>query len=89
MKSVRFRFAEMPTKDPTCVTGFDEITGGGLPRRRTEQLVGGLGSGKRIFALLSLVHSAQEARSQPSSSFLKIYYDGCEKLQRSSGSLRR
>lgn len=38
----------LPTKAPTGITGFDEITGGGLPRGRTTLLAGGPGSGKTI-----------------------------------------
>jgi hypothetical protein len=33
MKSARF--VKVPRKAPTGVRGFDEITGGGLPRGRT------------------------------------------------------
>ena len=47
------------TKALTGVTGFDEITSGGLPRGRTTLLVGGPGSGKTIFALQFLVQGAQ------------------------------
>lgn len=57
-KSVRNSSPKLPTKALTGVTGFDEITGGGLPRGRTTLLVGGPGSGKTIFALQSLVHGA-------------------------------
>jgi circadian clock protein KaiC len=49
-----------PTKAPTGIAGFDEITGGGLPHGRTTLLVGGPGSGKTILALQFLVHGAQE-----------------------------
>jgi circadian clock protein KaiC len=45
-----------PTKAATGITGFDEMTGGGLPRGRTTLLVGGPGSGKTIFAAQFLVH---------------------------------
>jgi circadian clock protein KaiC len=47
-----------PAKSPTGIIGFDEITGGGLPRSRTTLLLGGPGSGKTIFALQFLVHGA-------------------------------
>jgi circadian clock protein KaiC len=47
-------------KAATGITGFDEITGGGLPRGRTTLLSGGPGSGKTIFALQFLVHGARE-----------------------------
>jgi circadian clock protein KaiC len=46
-------------KAPTGITGFDEITGGGLPRGRTTLLAGGPGSGKTIFALQFLVNGAR------------------------------
>jgi len=32
MKSIRSPFVKVPTKTPTGIAGFDEITGGGLPR---------------------------------------------------------
>lgn len=51
MKSVRPPVLKGPGKTPTGITGFDEITGGGLPRDRTTLLVGGPGSGKTILAL--------------------------------------
>ena len=47
------------TKAPTGITGFDEITRGGLPSGRTTLLVGGPGSGKTILALQFLIHGAQ------------------------------
>jgi len=43
----------------TGITGFDEITAGGLPCGRTTLLVGGTGSGKTVFALQTLVNGAQ------------------------------
>ena len=52
------------SKAPTGIIGFDEITGGGLPRGRTTLLVGGPGSGKTIFALQFLVHGARD-RKEP------------------------
>jgi circadian clock protein KaiC len=45
-------------KAPSGITGFDEITGGGLPRGRTTLLLGGPGSGKTIFALQYLINGA-------------------------------
>src|SRR5258706_5523594 len=62
MNSVRSSLVKVPTKAPTGVPGFDEITGGGLPRGRTTLLVGGPGSGKTIFALQFLVHGARHRR---------------------------
>ena len=41
------------------IAGFDEITGGGLPRGRTTLLLGGPGSGKTVFALQYLVNGAR------------------------------
>jgi circadian clock protein KaiC len=52
--------ARAASKAPTGIVGFDEITGGGLPRGRTTLLVGGPGSGKTIFALQFLVHGMHE-----------------------------
>lgn len=48
-------------KVPTGIAGFDEITGGGLPRARTTVVAGGAGAGKTIFALQTLVSGAREA----------------------------
>jgi circadian clock protein KaiC len=47
-------------KAPSGITGFDEITGGGLPRGRTTLLIGGPGSGKTVFALQYLINGARE-----------------------------
>jgi circadian clock protein KaiC len=41
------------------LTGFDEITNGGLPRGRTTLMMGGPGCGKTVFALQVLVNGAQ------------------------------
>jgi circadian clock protein KaiC len=62
MKSVRSPHQRTSIKAPTGITGFDEITGGGLPRGRTTLLVGGPGSGKTILALQFLVHGARVCR---------------------------
>jgi len=51
--------ADGVTKAATGLAGFDEITGGGLPRGRTTLLSGGPGSGKTIFATEFLVHGAR------------------------------
>ena len=53
---------KVPTKAPTGIAGFDEITGGGLPRGRTTLLVGGPGSGKTVLALQFLEHGARNCR---------------------------
>ncbi|MDO8770956.1 MAG: circadian clock protein KaiC [Burkholderiaceae bacterium] len=62
MKSARSPDIKVPTKASTGIAGFDEITGGGLPRGRTTLLVGGPGSGKTVLALQFLVHGAQDCR---------------------------
>lgn len=49
-----------PEKALTGIAGFDEITGGGIPRGRSTLLLGGAGTGKTIFALQTLVHGAKE-----------------------------
>jgi circadian clock protein KaiC len=50
------------TKMPTGIEGFDEITGGGLPRGRTTLVVGGPGCGKTVFALQSMVNGAHRSK---------------------------
>lgn len=47
-------------KMPTGIQGFDEITGGGLPRARTTLVTGDPGTGKTIFALQSLISGLRE-----------------------------
>jgi circadian clock protein KaiC len=46
-------------KTPSGIAGFDELTGGGLPHRRSTVLSGGPGSGKTIFALQFLANGAR------------------------------
>jgi circadian clock protein KaiC len=46
-------------KAQTGISGFDEITHGGLPCRRTTLVVGGPGAGKTVFALEALVKGAR------------------------------
>ena len=50
-----------PLKASTGIIGFDEMTGGGLPRGRTTLLVGGPGSGKTLFGLRFLVQGARDS----------------------------
>jgi circadian clock protein KaiC len=45
-------------KAPTGIDGFDQITGGGLPRGRTTLVCGGTGCGKTLFAMEFLVNGA-------------------------------
>ena len=51
-------------KVPTGITGFDEITHGGLPLGRTTLVRGGPGCGKTVFAVQSLVNAARD-RGEP------------------------
>ena len=75
MKSARVSAGKLPAKAPTGIAGFDEITGGGLPRGRTTLLVGGPGSGKTILGQQFLVHGAQE-REKPGISGASPATDG-------------
>ena len=52
------KHADVLEKIPTGIEGFDDITGGGLPRGRTTLLIGGPGCGKTVFALQALVNGA-------------------------------
>lgn len=45
-------------KVPSGIEGFDDITAGGLPRKRLTVLMGGAGSGKTVLALQMLVNGA-------------------------------
>ncbi|MBZ0156804.1 MAG: circadian clock protein KaiC [Alphaproteobacteria bacterium] len=47
-------------KSPTGITGFDEITNGGVPKGRPTLVCGGAGSGKTLFAMEFLVRGATE-----------------------------
>jgi circadian clock protein KaiC len=47
-------------KSPTGITGFDEITGGGLPAGRPSLVCGPPGAGKSLFALQFLVNGVRE-----------------------------
>jgi circadian clock protein KaiC len=60
MKAVRRALAALPSKAATGIAGFDEISGGGLPRGRATLVVGGPGSGKTILALQFLAHGARD-----------------------------
>ncbi len=44
----------------TGIQGFEEISGGGLPRGRTTLVLGGPGCGKTVFALQTLVNAASQ-----------------------------
>src|SRR5436305_1288176 len=47
-------------KAPTGIQGFDEITGGGLPRGRPTLVCGGPGCGKTLFALQFLARGVAQ-----------------------------
>ena len=47
-------------KAPTGISGFDEITHGGLPRGRTSLICGSPGCGKSLFGVEFLVRGAQQ-----------------------------
>ena len=51
--------AKTPTKSPTGIAGFDQMTGGGIPRGRTTLVLGGPGSGKTIFGLQFLAEGVR------------------------------
>lgn len=53
-----------PAKIATGITGFDDLSYGGLRPNRTLLLSGGPGSGKTVFAMQTLVHAARE-RNEP------------------------
>jgi circadian clock protein KaiC len=59
MKTVPLHATE---KMLTGIVGFDEITGGGLPRGRTTLVIGGAGCGKTVFALQALVNGARRKK---------------------------
>ncbi|HTK82615.1 MAG TPA: circadian clock protein KaiC [Bacteroidota bacterium] len=48
------------SKSRTSINGFDEITGGGLPKGRPTLICGGAGCGKTLFAMEFLVRGATE-----------------------------
>jgi len=52
--------AEALQKVPTGIHGFDEVTGGGLPKGRVSLVAGSAGSGKTVFAMSFLVNGAEQ-----------------------------
>ena len=56
-KETKFKRKTLP-KSPTSIQGFDEITGGGLPKGRPTLVCGGAGCGKTLFAIEFLVRGA-------------------------------
>ena len=51
-------------KIATGIGGFDDLSRGGLPRKRTTLLKGGPGSGKTVFALQCLVNAVRGRRER-------------------------
>ena len=49
-----------PEKAPTGITGFDQVTGGGVPRGRPTLIAGSAGAGKTLFAVEFLVRGIVE-----------------------------
>jgi circadian clock protein KaiC len=49
-----------PQKAATGITGFDDVTGGGLPRGRPTLVTGAAGSGKTLFGIEFLVRGARD-----------------------------
>lgn len=65
MTAIRTNMRTKPTleplqKSPTGIEGFDEVTGGGLPRGRPTLICGGPGCGKTLFGVEFLVKGAIE-----------------------------
>lgn len=54
---IAVRLGQLP-KSPTGIPGFDEITGGGLPRDRATLVCGGPGCGKTLLSAAFLVNGA-------------------------------
>src|SRR5687767_10194651 len=48
------------SKSPTGITGFDEITNGGLPACRPTLICGGAGAGKTLFSIECIIRGATE-----------------------------
>jgi circadian clock protein KaiC len=84
MKTAKTSLLPFQAKSSTGITGFDEITGGGLPSGRTTLLVGGPGSGKTIFALKFLVHGAMEC-DEPG--IFVAFEEKCDRLAANAESL--
>jgi len=60
--NTRFPKVALTDKLVTGIQGFDEITGGGLPRGRTTLLMGGAGCGKTVLALQTLINGAHQRK---------------------------
>ncbi len=62
MRAKSLKTTELPSlpKALTGISGFDEITSGGLPKGRPSLICGGAGCGKTLFAAEFLIHGIQE-----------------------------
>jgi circadian clock protein KaiC len=63
MRKERIKAGSPPVSLPKCpsgIRGFDEITGGGLPKGRPTLVAGSAGSGKTLFSMEFLVRGALE-----------------------------
>lgn len=60
--SRRKKDSDLPAlkKAPTGITGFDDVTGGGLPAGRPSLVCGSAGCGKSLFAVEFLIRGAME-----------------------------
>ncbi|MGK2905673.1 MAG: circadian clock protein KaiC [Desulfuromonadales bacterium] len=72
------------SKVPTGITGFDEITGGGLPAGRPSLICGGAGCGKTLFAMEFLVRGAVQY-NEPG--VFMAFEENAEELTRNVASL--
>jgi len=59
-RQTRLAHSTLLQKVPTGIAGFDEISGGGLPRGRPTLVCGGAGSGKTLFGLEFLVSGSTQ-----------------------------
>ena len=71
-------------KAPTGIDGFDQITGGGLPRGRTTLVCGGAGCGKTLFGVQFLVNGAVQ---HGEAGVFVAFEETAEELGRNVGSL--
>ena len=60
MKIKKLQPSDFLKKIPTGITGFDEITGGGVPAGRPTLVCGSAGCGKSLFATEFLIRGAIE-----------------------------
>ncbi len=61
-KKIKIPRKNRTLKCPTGIVGFDQISGGGLPRDRATLVCGGAGSGKTLWGIDFLIKGATEFR---------------------------